>query len=228
MPGGGDRGVRVPQTSSLLSRCGRLHFAGTRQLGAAQGVSDAGSCRAGAGQAARAWQPAREAISVRGRAARALQVVIASLSPPGSRNMIPAGLHALPCCCPDHFCSRNGPWPSQCLSTPSPIAAPKSPRPLAAGPKAACRDTSFPSARQRPPCTSCCNAPAQHPRRERCPLTCRGCQSRVPPLPICRGSFFIQAGQRQQELPREQLSSPRSIVCRGRCDSAPVCVNLLL
>lgn len=53
MPGGGDRGVRVPQASSLLSRCGRLHFAGTRQLGAAQGVSDAGSCRAGAGQAAR-------------------------------------------------------------------------------------------------------------------------------------------------------------------------------
>lgn len=157
VPGGGDRRVKVPKTRPLLSQRSRLCLAGMRLLGAAQGVSDAGSCRARAGQATHAWQPARGAISVHRRTGRALQAVIASLSPPGRRKMIPPGLRALPCCCLAHFCSArehlssSGSWPSQCFSPSSPIAAPRSPHHLVAGPKAACRNIShisFPRARQ--------------------------------------------------------------------------------
>lgn len=111
----------MPKTRSfvLLWRR-RLCFAGTRLLGAAQGVSDAGSCRARAGQATHAWQPARGAISVHRRTGRALRAVIASFSPPGRRKIIPLGLRALPCHCLAHFCS--GSWLSHCLSYTHPPA----------------------------------------------------------------------------------------------------------
>lgn len=145
---GGDGAVRVPKTSSLLSQQGWLCLAGTRQLRAAQGVSNTGSCRAQAGQATHAWQPAHGAISVHRRMGRALQAVIASLSPPSGRKMTPPGLRALPCRGSAHFCSTtehpnsSGSWPSQHLSSHSPTAAPRFPHRLAAGPKAARRHQS--------------------------------------------------------------------------------------
>lgn len=173
---GGDGGVRMPKTCSLLSQQGWLCLAGTRQLRAVQGISDAGSCRAQAGQATHAWQPAHGAISVHRRMGRALQAVIASLSPPGGRKMTPSGLRTLPCRCSAHFCSTtehpssSGSWPSQHLSSHSPTAAPRfpqsrsqsSPQTSVTTASSLTQSSTFPGVRTRAH-TPRCKSPAQHP-----------------------------------------------------------------
>lgn len=147
--GGGDRAVKVPKTRSLLSQRSQLCLAGMRLLEEAQGISDAGSCRARAGQATHAWQLAHGAISVHRRTGRALQAVIASFSLPGGRKMIPPGALCPPLPLLSSVLQHRGaplaaagPGPPSASAPPfpSPIAVPRSPHHLVAGPKAACRD----------------------------------------------------------------------------------------
>lgn len=134
---------RCPKQGPCFGQHGWLCLAGTRHLRAAQDMSDAGSCRAGAGQAMHAWKPARGAISVHGCAGRALQVLIASLSPTNR------GKLTLPCACSAQFCSTRE--YQEAAGAATPIATSRSPHHLLAGPKATCRDISgrnFPRARQ--------------------------------------------------------------------------------
>jgi len=196
-----------PKPAPCFRSVAWLCFAGTRQLGAAQDVSNAGSCRACAGQATRAWQPARGAISVHKQMERALH-----LSAPGRRKKIPQGLRTLPCHCSAHFCSTrehpssSGSWPSQCLSLPSPSAAPRSLHHLAAGPKHL-------EIQQSHHLLSLCGAApyVANPQlsilpSERCPLVFQGCKSQFPSIPVYRRSYFIQTGQHQEQFPQEQSS----------------------